>query len=178
MRRINAGTTDVIMYVMMVDSADGSPETGLTITNIDLTYVRDQAAAVKSDATAHSAVTDAHADNECIEVDSTNAPGLYRVDFVDAAFATGSAAVQLIVTCTGCAPSVMEIELVPVLSELTADPGTTPTVEDAIMLRYMMDRNAGTATDVLRTVKNNAGSTVVSATTSWNGTTYNQGKLS
>ena len=109
---IKKGTADVITYFNLVDSAAGTPETGLTIANIDATYTRAQAAAVKNDLTALAAVTTAHTDNRGIEVDATNAPGLYRIDWPDAAFATGVPLVILTVTCTGCAPAHLIVELV------------------------------------------------------------------
>ncbi len=37
---IDIGTTDVTRYVMIVDSSDGTPETGVVITNLDLQYTR------------------------------------------------------------------------------------------------------------------------------------------
>lgn len=109
---VKKGSVDVITYFNLVDSAAGTPETGLTITNIDATYTRAQAAAVKNDLTALAATTTAHTDNKGIEVDATNAPGLYRVDFPDAAFATGADRVILTVTCSGCAPAHLIVELV------------------------------------------------------------------
>lgn len=112
MSEVKKGATDQTFYFKLVDSTAGTPETGLTITNLDITYVRARAAAVKADATALAAVTSAHGDNQAIEVDATNAPGLYRVDFPDAAFATGVDRVILVVTCTGVDPAMMEIELV------------------------------------------------------------------
>jgi len=109
---IKKGKTDVITYFNLVDSTAGTPETALTITNIDATYTRAQEAAVKNDLTALAAVTTAHTDNKGIEVDATNAPGLYRVDWPDAAFATGVDRVILTVTCTGVAPAHLIVELV------------------------------------------------------------------
>ena len=105
------GTTDVTTYFKLVDPTTGAPETGLTITDLDVTYVRDRAAAVKSDATALGSVTAAHTDNAAIEVDPTNAPGLYRVDWPDAAFATGSDRVQLIVNGAAIDPAFIEADL-------------------------------------------------------------------
>ncbi len=113
MPEIKKGTTDVTRYVMIVDSSDGSPETSVTITDLDLQYTRNQAApAAKVDATALGSTSAAHADNQMIEVDATSSPGLYRVDWPDAAFATGVSDVQLVVTGTGFAPAVEEITLV------------------------------------------------------------------
>jgi hypothetical protein len=116
------GSTDITTYVMMVDSTTGVPETGLTITDFDATYTRMRAAAVKNDLTALGAANSAHADNQGIEVDSTNTPGLYRIDWPDAAFATGADKVILTVTCTGCAPAVREVSLVNVNNQVAYVP--------------------------------------------------------
>lgn len=111
-RQIKKDTTDVITYFVLRDTVDGAGKTGLIITDIDLTYIRDQAAAVKNDATALSAATDAHADNKGFEVDATNCPGLYRLDWPDAAFSAGANAVQLCVKCAGAFTEFLEVELV------------------------------------------------------------------
>lgn len=105
---ITKGATDVTTYVNLVDSVTGQPETGLTITNIDATYTRAGAAAVKNDLTALASASAAHSDNKGYEVDATNAPGLYRIDWPDAAFVTGVDRVVLAVTCSGCAPAYVE----------------------------------------------------------------------
>lgn len=112
-RQIEKGSTDISLYFFIVDSADGSPETGVTITDLDLQYVRFGAApSAKVDATALAATDSAHADNKAIEVDGTDQPGLYRVDWPDAAFATGVDGVILTVKGTGFHPAHMEIQLV------------------------------------------------------------------
>lgn len=93
---VSGGDTNVITYFMMRLAADGTAATGLTITTFDLQYTRTGAAAVtKVDATALSTSADAHADNKMIEVDATSSPGLYRVDWPDAAFAAGVIQVHL-----------------------------------------------------------------------------------
>jgi hypothetical protein len=72
--------------------------TGATITDIDLVYTRTGADHVaKVDATALATVDAAHADNKAIEIDATSAPGLYRIDWPDAAFASGAREVILTV---------------------------------------------------------------------------------
>ena len=106
------GSADITTYVNLVDSTAGTPETGLTITAIDATYTRMRAAAVKNDLTALAAVDSAHTDNKAIEVDATNAPGLYRIDWPDAAFLTGADKVILSVTCSGVAPAHLICSLV------------------------------------------------------------------
>jgi hypothetical protein len=93
--------------------------TGATITDLDVTYVRDRAAAVKADLTALAAVDSVHADNKAIQIDATNAPGLYRVDWPDAAFAAGVSRVQLVVNGAAVDPAVLEVELAPWLTLIT-----------------------------------------------------------
>jgi len=108
---MKAGSTDVTRYVKLVDSAAGTPESDYTITDLDLTYVRTRAAAVKADATALTTISDAHADNKAYQVSKTTALGLYRVDWPDAAFAAGVSDVQLVVMGSGLDPAIEEIRL-------------------------------------------------------------------
>lgn len=87
---VTGGATDVTTYFALRLAADGTAATGLTITNFDLQYVRSGAApSTKVDATALAATDSAHGDNQAIEIDATDQPGLYRVDWPDAAFAAG-----------------------------------------------------------------------------------------
>ena len=90
MMLVTKGATNVTTYFHLRLAADGTDATGLTITGIDLQYVRSGVAPVaKVDATALAATDSAHSDNTAIEIDATDQPGLYRVDWPDAAFATG-----------------------------------------------------------------------------------------
>lgn len=85
---VAGGSTDVTTYFALRLAADGTAATGLTITNFDLQYTRSGVApTAKVDATALAATDSAHADNKAIEIDATDQPGLYRVDWPDAAFA-------------------------------------------------------------------------------------------
>lgn len=100
---VTGGTTDVTTYFVMRLAADGTAATGLTITDFDLQYIRTGAApSAKQDATALAAIDSAHGDNKAYEVDATDAPGLYRVDWPDAAFAAGVRQVILTVKCATC----------------------------------------------------------------------------
>ena len=88
--QVHGGATDVTTYFVLRTAADGVELTGATITNIDLQYTRSGATpAAKVDATALAATNSAHGDNQAIEIDATDQPGLYRVDWPDAAFAAG-----------------------------------------------------------------------------------------
>lgn len=87
---INGGATNVTTYFQLRNVADGTDATGKTIADFDLQYVRTGATPVaKVDAVALAAANTAHTDNRMIEVDATDTPGLYRVDWPDAAFVAG-----------------------------------------------------------------------------------------
>lgn len=118
---IPAGTQDNTIYFYLKTST-GAAATGLTIADLDATYVRDKASAIKADLTALAAVDSAHGDNKAIEISSTNAPGLYRVDFPDAAFVAGVDRVQLVINGAAIDPAVIEVELT-----------VLDTIEDALL---------------------------------------------
>lgn len=113
MPEIKKGTTSVTRYVMIVDSGDGSPELDVDVTTLDLQYTRTGAApAAKVDAASLGAIDAAWDDNEMFQVDKLASPGLYRVDWPNAAFASGVEGVILVVSGTGFAPAVEDITLV------------------------------------------------------------------
>lgn len=110
--KVTPGSTDVTTYFVLRLAADGTEATGLTITNIDLQYVRSgETPAAKVDASALAATNSAHADNSAIEIDSTDQPGLYRVDWPDAAFAAGVREVILSVKCATVFTEHLRVEL-------------------------------------------------------------------
>jgi len=115
--RVCPNATDVTTYFKLVDPTTGDEEVDLVITDLDISYVRDLAVAVKADLTALAGATDAdravaaHADNKGTQIDSTNTPGLYRIDWPDAAFATGVAKVQLVVAGAAIDTAMMEVEI-------------------------------------------------------------------
>jgi hypothetical protein len=112
MAQIVAGTTSVSRYMMLFDTG-GSPATGYTITDLDLSYVREGGALPgKVDATELGGVAVAWDDNKAIEIDATNMPGLYRVDWPDGAFLEGNPrSVILYVNGAGLQPCVEDIRL-------------------------------------------------------------------
>lgn len=80
---IPSDSTDVSTTIFIEDKADGTTETGLTVTDFDLYYHIDGAAmAAKVDATSGSAT--AHTENSAIELGI----GLYEIDWPDAIFAS------------------------------------------------------------------------------------------
>lgn len=97
--KIPPGSKNVTLYVQLLNVAAAA--TGLTITNLDITFVRQLAAAVKADATALGSATAAHADNKMFEVDGTNAKGLYRLDLPDTVCAIGVDSAEVVIGGTG-----------------------------------------------------------------------------
>jgi hypothetical protein len=125
-------STDVTTYFSLRLSATGANATGLTITELDLQYVRSgDTPAAKVDATALAATNSAHGDNKAIEIDATDQPGLYRVDWPDAAFAAGVREVILSVKHTTTIVEHLRVNLTPVPADVRNWLGTaaaTPTV--------------------------------------------------
>jgi hypothetical protein len=133
-----AGDTDVITYFKLRLSADGLPATGLTITDLDLQYVRSGAApAAKVDATALGSAGAAHTDNAAFEIDATDQPGLYRVDWPDAAFATGAREVILTVKHASIFTEELRVNLTRVPAALA----------DWYVARIKFNRDQATSTD-------------------------------
>jgi len=62
------------------------------------------------------------------------------------------------------------------LAELAADPGATPSVDDAIMLLYMALRNQRDTTATSDEIHNNAGTPLLTATLSDDATTFSKSK--
>jgi hypothetical protein len=120
MMLVTSGATDVTTYFHLRLAADGTDATGLTITNIDLQYVRSRVApAAKADATALAATDSAHGDNQAIEIDATDQPGVYRVDWPDAAFAAGVDEVILTVKCATAFTESLRVRLMSATRGLT-----------------------------------------------------------
>ncbi len=125
-RLIKKGSTDVVDYVFIRDSTDDSPETGITVTVLDMQYTRELSSpAAKVDAIVSDASLTTHVDNKIVEVDGVSSPGLYMVCWPDAVFATGVKMVTLTVIGTGYKPVHKEIQLVDFDPEDTVRLGLT-----------------------------------------------------
>jgi len=110
---VTIGATDVTTYFHLRLSATGLDATGLTITNIDLQYTRSgETPAAKVDATALGAANSAHSDNTAFEIDGTDQPGVYRVDWPDAAFASGVDNVYLTVKVATAFTETLHVRLI------------------------------------------------------------------
>jgi hypothetical protein len=109
------GTTSYRAYVFIQDSnvTTGAGLTGLVFNspNLVASYVRPGAARVAITLGTQT-VTGAYSSGGFVEVDSTNMPGLYRLDIPDAALATGvNAVVVMLKGATNMVPCVLEVEL-------------------------------------------------------------------
>lgn len=123
-----AGSVDVTTYFNLRLAADGTAATAITISELDLQYVRSgETPAAKVDATALAATNTAHTDNRAIEIDATDQPGLYRVDWPDAAFASGVREVILTVKHTSTFIEHLRVNLTPVPADVSRVLGTTLT---------------------------------------------------
>ena len=109
-------STDVTVNVFIQDSssATGAGLTGLVFNTASLVcyYARHREAAVQL-ALATMTVTGAHDDGGFVEIDSTNMPGVYRLDLSDAICATGDPHVLVMLKgAADMAPLPLEIQLV------------------------------------------------------------------
>lgn len=98
-RPVVAGTTDVSVIIRIVDSTDGTPETGVVFntSGIDIRYRRDGATDTAITEATLSALSDAHSDGGFLHIGN----GYYRVDLPDAACASGVNGVLVHGTVTG-----------------------------------------------------------------------------
>jgi len=185
-----------IVYIQDTTKIDGGGLAGLAFNSVGLSgfYARERSDDVQIGFVTQTP-TGVWTSGGFCAIDNTNMPGFYRLDLPDAVFATGACCVSVnLLGASNMAQCPIEIELTrtdnqdPIRGGLTVLPSSvnfaepaswpaTPTFQEAIMLLYMALRNASTATATERTVKNDAGVTVVSATMSDDSTTFNQGKL-
>ena len=97
--QILPGSVDVSVTIRIVDSTDGTPETGVVFNTagIDLQYRRTLAASTAITEATLAALTTAHTDGGFLHIGN----GFYRLDLPDAAVATGVAECLVHGTVTG-----------------------------------------------------------------------------
>jgi hypothetical protein len=98
-KTIQAGATDQTVVIRIIDSTDGTPETGVVFntSGIDLEYWRHGANSVVDITEATQTVNGAHTDGGFVHLGN----GYYRLDLPDAAVAAGATAVEVMGTVTG-----------------------------------------------------------------------------
>jgi hypothetical protein len=129
------------------------------------------------------------------EVDATNHKGVYEIQLADARYAVSSAK-SLLVSVSGATNAAETDVVIPlrdldpytsadaavwaaVLSELSAVPGVTGTVKDALNWVFTLARNKRTQTSTTETVLKDDGSTTLATSTkSDDGTTFTRGEYS
>lgn len=92
--RATPGATDYSANIYITQDVGGTnpgePKTGVLFSDLtSASYIRQGAARVAITPITLASASAAHADGGFIEIDATNAPGLYRLDTPDAAIATG-----------------------------------------------------------------------------------------
>lgn len=97
--QVKENSVDVSVVIRIVDSADGTPETGVVFntTGIALEYRREGAASTAITEATLAALTTAHTDGGFLHIGN----GYYRLDLPDAAVASGAAGVLIHGTVTG-----------------------------------------------------------------------------
>lgn len=111
---VGAGDTANVLYFKLRDSTTGFPKTGLAYNTAGAaaSYTRPLAAAVAF-ALASQTVAGAWVSGGFVEVDATNAPGLYRLDIPDGACAVGADYVIVALVFSGVLAEAVEIVLDP-----------------------------------------------------------------
>ena len=103
MYRFDPSSTSVTLYFRLRDSSTGLAKTGLTSSSAGAvaSYTRQAGSATAITLAALALPTTAWSAGGFIEVDATNAPGLYRIDVPNAAFASGVSCVVASLKFTG-----------------------------------------------------------------------------
>ncbi len=110
MRQIKTGSSDKSIDIYIIDSADGTPETGVLYdtTGMDLKYRREGEAVVSVTEATLASLTTAHADGGFLEIGN----GTYRFDLPDAAWASGAKSVLIYGTVTDMVVLPQTVQLV------------------------------------------------------------------
>lgn len=122
---VTKGSTDRSVLLRIIDSTDGTPETGVVFNSsgIDLWYRREGAAKTSITEATLAALTTAHTDGGFLHVGD----GYYRLDLPDAAFATGANYVDVGGAVTGMVIVGGRVRLV----DFNIEAASTPQTGDA-----------------------------------------------
>lgn len=99
---IKIGSTSVIGSFVLRSSTDSTEVTGKLATDMNISYQRQGAARVAVTEIDAALVTSVWASGNVKEIDATNMPGSYRLDYPDAMFVSGADWVELNVKVSGC----------------------------------------------------------------------------
>ena len=155
-RPIKAGSTDQSTVIRIIDSGDGTPETGVehNTSGIDLWYRREGATKASLTEAALSALDAAHGDGGIEHIGD----GYYRLDLPDAAVAAGSVGVAIGGTVTNMIVigtyhalvtnnpyGTIDVNVTSLSSAAITDVWSTDTLTEA----YASDGAAGTSAQLL-----------------------------
>lgn len=117
--QIAPGTIDVSVVIRIIDSTDGTPETGVVFntSGIDLEYRREGEASTDITEATLAALTTAHTDGGFLHIGN----GMYRLDLPDAACASGSAGCLVHGTVTGMVVIPCYIQLAGAVNKIYSD---------------------------------------------------------
>jgi len=89
--QVKKGDTDITVYFHLKNDSDSKSKTGLTFESAGAvaSYIRTRGLRTAITLATLASANATHSDGGFIEVDGTNAKGLYRLDVPDAAFVTG-----------------------------------------------------------------------------------------
>lgn len=148
-KTIQAGAVDQTVVIKIIDSTDGTPETGVVFntSGIDLEYWRHGANSVTDITEATQTVSGAHADGGFVALGN----GYYRLDLPDAAVAAGATAVEIMGAVTGMIVIGGTVDLSPPVTVAAVNTGaidnadfaTAPGASGGLMIS---GTNAGTTT--------------------------------
>lgn len=144
---IKAGSTSVTFYVPLRNLTDNLGTTGKLAANLTLAYQRTNTATATQAASDLALITTAFAAGGVKEADATYFPGVYRIDFPDAAFAAGVDFVELGVLCAGTLNWVLMVPLssdVVQSGDVLAAAGKNA-IADALLVRHQQGGAAGGA---------------------------------
>lgn len=188
-------TDNLQVDVTQVEGSDATDQIRDSIvddaTRIDASALNTASTAISSDGSGLSAIPwnaswDAEVQSECNDaIVAVHLDHLFAVDY-DPASKPGVATAllnELVESDGGVSrftANALERVINATLTELsTGEPSATPDLDGALMLLYMALRNEGTQNDTVRTIKNDAGTTIAQASVSEDtGTgTFTKGKF-
>ena len=108
---IPAGTTSVSVWIELEDTTTGAPTTGKLAADMTCSYWRQGGIRVGITPADLVGVDSAYSAGGVKEVDSTNMPGLYRLDVPDAALIAAADWVLFQVKVTGCKAARVKVAL-------------------------------------------------------------------
>lgn len=113
MYEIQQASTDQTIYVHLKNSSTGVGQTGLVYNSSGAAcrYTRPRAAATSITLATLASASTGHSDGGFVEVDATNARGLYRLDLPDAVVAAGASYAIVTLQFTGIIETAVLIRL-------------------------------------------------------------------